>query len=57
VLAMSVEDQLILEAERRGLGLDLNFLRGTFTVELGRNQGRKRKFASLEAALNFVLSK
>lgn len=57
MLAMSVEDQLILEAERRGLGLDLNFLRGTFTVELGRNQGRKRKFASLEAALNFVLSK
>jgi hypothetical protein len=48
---MSTEDLLIAEADRRGLGLDLNFLRGIFTVQVGR---RRHKFASMLDALSWI---
>lgn len=48
---MSTEDLLIAEADRRGLGLDLNFLRGIFIVQVGR---RRHKFASMLDALSWI---
>jgi len=48
---MSTEDLLIAEADRRGLGLDLNFLRSIFTVQVGR---RRHKFASMLDALSWI---
>lgn len=50
---MSTEDQLILEIERRGLGIDINHLRGTVTIEFADGK-RDRVFNSLETALRFL---
>jgi hypothetical protein len=52
-LQMSTEDQLIMEVERRGLGLDLNFIRDRYTVEFPLRR-RNQTFSSMEAALRFV---
>lgn len=50
---MSTEDLLIMEVERRGLGLDLNHLRDRYTVEF-RDRRRNRTFGNMEDALKFV---
>jgi len=52
-LQMSTEDLLIMEVERRGLGLDLNFLRDRYTVEF-RDRRRHQVFSRMEHALGFV---
>ena len=48
---MDSETILIETAERLGLGLDLNHLRGTYTVKNGRSS---KKFNSILDALDYV---
>ena len=51
---MRTEDLLIETCDRLGMGVDINFLRGTVTVNTQTGRGGVRKFNSLEAALRFV---
>jgi len=47
------EDFLILQAERLGLGLDLNYLRDRYTVEMP-DRRKNKTFRSIDDALDFV---
>lgn len=44
-------EQLVTTAQKLGYGIDLNFIRGVFTITNGRT---KNKFTSINSALEFV---